>query len=111
MGIRSSSSSMDSDLTRRALFARMLAAAPLALLGAAAAAQETAPCVNLDTLPLSQKGLRRSLAFKLQSPDPKKMCGGCTFFTPSGGGCGKCPLLSGGAVAATSVCDSWAAKR
>jgi hypothetical protein len=91
----------------------LAAGAPLLLAGLATAGHaEDVPaiCVNLDTLPASQKNMRRSLGFKLQSPDPKKHCGVCAFFTGPAGGCGKCQLLSGGAVAATSVCDSWAAK-
>lgn len=98
-------------LSRRGLI-RLAACAPLLAAGFATrgAAQDAPVCVNLDTLPASQKGMRRSLGFKLQSPDPKKHCGICAFFTGPATGCGKCQLLSGGAVAATSVCDSWAAK-
>ena len=98
-------------LSRRRLIG-LAAAAPLLAAGFAAARAEDGPaiCVNLDTLPASQKGMRRSIGFKLQSPDPKKHCSLCTFFTGTAGGCGKCQLLSGGAVAATNVCDSFAAK-
>jgi hypothetical protein len=105
-------SPLDVALSRRGLIA-LAAGAPLLVVGLAAAAHaEDAPpvCVNLDTLPASQKGMRRSIGFKLQSPDPKKHCGICTFFTGSAGGCGKCQLLSGGAVAVTSLCDSFAAR-
>jgi hypothetical protein len=99
------------DESRRAFLA-WSALAPTMLVGLASAAHgaDTAPCVNLDALPASQKGMRRSLGFKLESPDPKKHCGICAFFTGPAAGCGKCQLLSGGAVASTSVCDSWAAK-
>jgi hypothetical protein len=45
-----------------------------------------------------------------QSPDPKKSCGKCAFFTGTTGGCGRCQMLSGGIVAAASVCDSFAPK-
>lgn len=102
----------DRSVSRRALIARLGIAMPLLLLGrgAAAIAPGAGACVDLDALPASQKGMRRSLGFKLQSPDPHKRCGLCTFFTASGGDCGKCALLSGGAVTTTSVCDSWAAK-
>ena len=105
-------SPLDVALSRRGLIG-LAAGAPLLLAGLATAGRaEDAPaiCVNLDTLPASQKSMRRSLGFKLQSPDPKKHCGICAFFTGVAGGCGKCQLLSGGAVAATGVCDSWAAK-
>ncbi len=99
----------DSAWSRRALFGLALAA-PLLMMGAEAGAQDAAACVNLDALPASQKSMRRSLGFKPRSTDPKKRCGTCAFFTATGGGCGKCQLLNGGAVAATSVCDNWATK-
>ena len=90
----------------------LAAASPLILLGLASAskAADPAACFDLDTLPASQQSLRRSLNFKPQSPDPKKHCGICAFFTAADGGCGKCALLSGGPVSFNSVCDSWAAK-
>ena len=104
-----------SDLThkpwsRRGLF-KLAVAAPLLLAAAQARAQDAAVCVNLDALPASQKSMRRSLGFKAQSTDPKKRCGTCAFFTAAAPGCGKCQLLSGGAVAQASVCDNWADKR
>ena len=82
--------------------------APIAGLATRAFAQDV--CVDLNKLPMSQKGLRRSFGFKPQAPDPKKQCGGCSFFKGSTAGCGTCQLLSGGAVFATSTCDNWAAK-
>lgn len=100
---------LDHAWSRRGLFG-LAAAAPLLVLGAKAGAQDAAACVNLDALPASQKSMRRSLGFKPQSTDPKKRCGTCAFFTAAAPGCGKCQLLSGGAVAATSVCDNWASK-
>ena len=104
-----------SDLTptawsRRGLF-RLAVAAPLLVATTKARAQDAAACVNLDALPASQKSMRRSLGFKAQSTDPKKRCGTCAFFTAAAAGCGKCQLLSGGAVAQASVCDNWAGKR
>ena len=95
--------------SRRGLF-RLAVAAPLLLTAAGARAQDAAACVNLDALPASQKSMRRSLGFKALSSDPRKRCGTCAFFTAAAGGCGKCQLLSGGAVAATSVCDNWAGR-
>jgi hypothetical protein len=95
--------------SRRGLFG-LAAAAPLLLIGAGARAREVAACVNLDALPASQKSMRRSLGFKPQSTDPKKRCGTCAFFAVTAGACGKCQLLSGGAVSATNVCDNWAGK-
>lgn len=83
----------------------------LAMSAASAAAEDKAVCVDLDTLPASQQSMRRSLGFKLQTSDPKKRCGLCTFFASvPAGTCGKCQLLSGGAVTPNSVCDSFAAK-
>lgn len=93
--------------TRRALL-MMAIGAPAAGLGAAASAEGV--CVNLDALPSSQKSMRTSLGFKLVSEDPKRRCGGCAFYTAAEGACGKCALLSGGAVPAEGRCDSWAAK-
>ena len=89
-----------------------LATAPLLLLslGSRARAADAAPCVDLDAMPVNQKSLRRSLGFKLQAVDASKRCGTCAFFTSSAGDCGKCAMLSGGAVAAGSVCDSWSPK-
>jgi hypothetical protein len=100
---------MAEQLTRRVLIG-IAAASPLLLLAFDASAQDASPCVNLDALPMGQKGMRRSLNFKLQSSDPAKRCATCAFFTAASGGCGKCQLLSGGAVGSTSVCDSWTKK-
>jgi hypothetical protein len=90
----------------------MAAATPLFLLGlvSSAKAADASACFNLDDLPASQQSLRRSLNFKPQSPDPKKHCSICSFFTATEGGCGKCALLSGGPVGDGSVCDSWTAR-
>lgn len=94
--------------TRRALL--MLAVgAPVAGFAATAAAQGA--CVNLDSLPSGQKAMRASLGFKMVSEDPKRRCGGCAFYTPVEGSCGKCTLLTNGPVPAEGRCDSWAAKK
>ena len=100
----------DVNHARRKVF--VLAAAPLLLLGldSYASAAESAACFDMESMPANQKSMRRSLGFKLESPDDKKHCGTCAFFTASAGDCGKCAMLSGGAVATTNVCDSWAAK-
>jgi High potential iron-sulfur protein len=96
----------------RRCFVQVALTSPALLLGIVAVvrAADALVCVDLDALPASQKGLRRSLGFKLESPDANKRCGRCTFFTATDSGCGKCQLLSGGTVTAGSVCDSWAAK-
>jgi hypothetical protein len=90
----------------------MAAASPLILLALASSprAADSTACFDLDALPASQLSLRRSFNFKPQSPDPKKHCGICNFFTATDGDCGKCALLSGGPVSFGSVCDSWTAK-
>lgn len=101
------------DGERRSLFA-LAAVAPLVLLGlgaraAGAAAPAPAPaCYDPNALPAAQKSMRRTLNFKAESTDPKKKCGLCSFYKPPTANCGKCDLLTGGAVAAASVCDSFA---
>lgn len=96
--------------TRREIIGLALGGAVgAAALQSAAAAAEPTPCFNPEALPASQKNMRSSLNFRIASPDPKKKCGSCAFFTPQGSaGCGACALLSGGAVLSGSVCDSWA---
>ncbi|MCE7796227.1 high-potential iron-sulfur protein [Sphingobium sufflavum] len=83
-----------------------------AAMAAGAAAGATGEvCIDPTKLPASQTSMRRSLGFKMASTDPKKTCGTCMFFTGAkGSDCGKCALLSGGAVPAAGVCDSWAPK-
>jgi hypothetical protein len=96
--------------SRRRLL-RTVAAAPMALFfSRRVPAGATGACFDLTTLPAAEQSLRTSLGFKAQSTDSGKRCGTCTFFTASAGDCGKCTLLSGGAVSSSSVCDSWAAK-
>ena len=77
-------------------------------LGADVASATDGGCADLDKL--AGTGLRRSLNFRSVSSNPARVCGGCTFFKAGQGSCGACVLLSGGPVAANSVCDSWAAK-
>jgi|SRR5579871_2946375 len=97
-------------ISRRRLFGAAVLGTGL-LLGLGGATSAAAPaCFDLNALSTSDRGMRDSLGFKPQSPDPKKRCGLCSFFTAGSGECGACALLNGGPVAATSVCDSWAAK-
>jgi hypothetical protein len=101
-----------SDASRRRL---LLAAAmaPIALAWrTAASAAGTPVCVDPATLPLAQKRQRRAINYVDPSPDAKKRCGGCTFFSAVGkpSGCGTCLLLSGGPVIANGLCNSFAAK-
>jgi High potential iron-sulfur protein len=101
-----------SDATRRQL---LLAAAiaPVALAWRSAAlAAETPACVDPAALPLAQKRQRRAINYVEPSPDAKKRCGGCAFFSAIGkpNGCGTCQLLSGGPVSAIGLCNSFAPK-
>ncbi|UVO52647.1 high-potential iron-sulfur protein [Sphingomonas sp. SUN039] len=96
--------------TRRT-FLGLAGVAPLVAFGFATAARAAdAVCFNPDTLPASQKSMRKALGFVPVSTDPAKACGQCAFFTATAAGCGKCQLLTGGPVGATGVCRSWAKK-
>ncbi|HEX7855148.1 MAG TPA: high-potential iron-sulfur protein [Sphingobium sp.] len=98
----------DITLSRRGLLGLTAIVAGTVLAGAASAEEG---CPGLLGLSASQVSMRKSLGFKAPSPDANKRCGLCTFFTAaSSADCGKCALLSGGAVPATGVCDSWAKK-
>jgi hypothetical protein len=98
------------DTGRRQVVALAIMALPVLLLGAAGASADAAACFDLESLPSSQKRQRRSLGFKLAAADDQKHCGSCAFFIASGGGCGTCEMLGGGATSTVYVCDSWAAK-
>ena len=97
-------------------FLGLAAVSPLVLLGLisrAASAQEQAAapaCFDLNTLPMSQKSIRKSLGFQMHYTDPNKRCGTCNFFTPGTGECGKCQIFDNGPTTANSVCSSWAKK-
>jgi len=90
----------------------LLAASPILILGLSRESRAAggSSCVNLEDMPPGESGVRKELGFKLVSSDPAKQCGGCGFFTATESECGTCLLMSGGAVTAHSVCDSWAAK-
>lgn len=68
-------------------------------------------CANPEEMSPSDKGLRISLQYTEASPDPTKVCGGCSFFesVPHNTTCGTCQLLHG-AVNAKGRCASWNAK-
>ena len=102
----------DALIPTRRDFLVLAAASPLGLLTPAVSRAADAPtCYDPATLPFSQKSLRRSVGYVEASPDPKKHCGACAFFTAAPqSGCGTCQLLSGGAVNAGSVCNSFAPK-
>lgn len=95
---------------------RILAAAglaPIALLGARhafAQAKPAAACYDMTKLPLAQRNMRRSVGFVDPSPEATKRCGGCAFFVATQGSCGTCQIFSGGPVAASAYCTSFAPK-
>jgi High potential iron-sulfur protein len=93
--------------SRRCLLHMVGAAPALLLLGRAVPAAGVTACFDLNKMPSDELSLRTSIGFKAQSSDSAKRCGTCTFFTAAAADCGKCTLLSGGAVATSSVCDSW----
>lgn len=101
---------MSAPISRRQLIGLVGTLSVATGLAAAGGASAAEVCFDPDTLPASQKSLRRSLGFQPQSPDPKKQCASCSFFTAAGSDCGKCVLLSGGPVMPGSLCNSWAAK-
>lgn len=78
--------------------------------GAQAGPAPGGACADPASLPLTQKNRRRGLGYVEPSADPKKRCGLCAFFTPGQGDCGTCQMLSGGAVSAQAVCNSFAPK-
>jgi hypothetical protein len=95
----------------RRRFLALAGLAPVALLGARQAFAQAAPaCYDPNKLPLSQKSLRRSMSYVDPSPDAAKRCGTCAFFVATQGGCGTCQILSGGPVAQSAYCMSYAPK-
>jgi hypothetical protein len=85
--------------------------APVALLGARETfAQAASACYDMSKLPLSQKSLRKAVNFVDPSPDKTKRCGTCAFFVATKDGCGTCQILSGGPVAQSAYCTSYAPK-
>ncbi len=96
--------------TRRRFLA-LAGLAPVALIGARDSfAQAKSACYDLNSMSLAQKNMRRSVSFVDPSPEADKRCGVCAFFVPSKDSCGTCQILSGGPVAATAFCTSFAPK-
>jgi len=95
--------------TRRGLFA--VAVLLPAMAGAARAADGPAACAPAP-LTATQRSMRSGLGYRDVSDDPKRVCGGCAFFTATAQppACGKCQLLNG-PVAAGGRCDSWAQRQ
>ena len=90
-------------------FLGLIGVAPMLLFAGRAAAAETA-CYSAASLTMTQKNLRRSVDFSEASPDPKRRCGLCAFFTAAKGNCGSCQIMSGSPVTALGVCTSFAPK-
>lgn len=91
-------------LSRRDLLGRTMrlgCAAGIAS-GLIASARARASCATPDS-----EGLRASLNYVAQAPDPSQSCAHCAFFSAdAGGGCGTCTIL-GGPSDASGHCDSW----
>lgn len=96
--------------TRRRFLGFLTLAPVAALLSSREAFAQTAACYAPDALSRSEKSMRRAVGFVDPAPNPAKRCGTCAFFTDARNGCGKCQILSGGPVAATAFCTSYAAK-
>lgn len=95
----------------RRRFLAIAGLAPVALLGARDSfAQAKSACYDMSTMSLAQKNMRRSVGFVDPAPDAAKRCGTCAFFVAKPDGCGTCQILSGGPVAPTAVCTSFAPK-
>ena len=97
----------------RRRFLALAGLAPLAVFGASGIAGAQAPakqCYDPATLPLSPKNRRRGIGYKEPATEPNKKCQLCAFFTAKEAGCGTCQMLTGGAVSANGVCNSFAPK-
>jgi hypothetical protein len=95
----------------RRRFIALAGMAPVALLGVRQAFAQTKPaCFDPNALSLAQKNMRRSVKYVDPAPDAAKRCGTCAFFVPKQNGCGTCLILSGGPVAQSAYCTSYAPK-
>lgn len=95
----------------RRRFLALAGLAPVALLASRQSfAQAGTACYDMSKLPLSQKSLRKAVNFVDPSPDQAKRCGTCAFFVATKDGCGTCQILSGGPVAQSAYCTSYAPK-
>jgi High potential iron-sulfur protein len=57
----------------------------------------------------SDAGLRASLHYVESSPDPARVCFGCSFFSDPKGDCGSC-MIFGAPANKNGHCDSWSAR-
>ena len=96
--------------TRRRFIA-IAGLAPVALVGAREVFAQAKPaCFDPGSLPLAQKNMRRSVGYVDPAPEATKRCGVCAFFVAKQNGCGTCQILSGGPVAQSAYCLSFAPK-
>ena len=93
---------------RRILMAMGLVPLGIALGGLAHAAEAV---VCGGEVSLAQKNRRKGLGYVDASPDAKRRCSLCVFFTAGSGDCGTCQMLSGGPVNTGAVCNSFAPKQ
>ena len=101
-------------ISRRTLLAaacQIPVATVFAVISGCADKKPSAACANPGQLSDSETGLRASLQYTDQSPDPAKACGGCAYFrrATETAECGNCQILNG-PVDAQGHCTSWSAK-
>jgi hypothetical protein len=101
-------------ISRRALLAaacQIPAAIVFAVVSGCADKKPSAACANPDQLSDAERGMRASVQYTDQSPDPAKTCGGCAYFRRAAdtADCGNCQILNS-PVYAQGHCTSWSAK-
>jgi hypothetical protein len=69
-------------------------------------------CADPNAMDDSEQSTRKGVGYTERSPDPKQVCGGCSFFHggEAGSMCGTCDVLSGKPVNPHGHCNSWSAK-
>jgi hypothetical protein len=72
------------------------------------ASTATGQCVDPDELSDSAQGMRETVEYTDESPDPKRICNGCAYFKPvkADAACAHCEVL-GSPVSAKGHCESW----
>lgn len=75
----------------------------------AAAEEESAGCMDTTGLTEQEIGMRNSLQYVDETPDPEKLCSNCSLYLPAeaGASCGGCNLLKG-PIHPDGYCISWA---